>query len=171
MGHRRRSSHFHRWDHRNRRRDRLVAVDRVVGSPFVPSDGSGLPSRFARTFRSHASRSAPPSCRRGRRAPRTRRRKSAGVARREEDEPAVVAQIPFGLALRGFAAFERDDLRRARLARDVAAIIRARPPVPAPLTTIHSPSRTALIVSGFNCTTERGAGGGTSFQPVHRQSL
>ena len=44
--------------------------------------------------------------------------------------------------------------------------MRARPPVPAPLTTRNKPSCSALIVSGFSCTRDFGAGGGTGFQPL-----
>jgi len=43
--------------------------------------------------------------------------------------------------------------------------MRARAPVPAPLTTIHRPSCTADMVSGFNVTLDWTGGAGTGFQP------
>src|SRR5205823_1529241 len=43
------------------------------------------------------------------------------VARREEHEPAVVAQVLVGLPLRRLGALVRNHLRRARLARHVVA--------------------------------------------------
>ncbi len=43
--------------------------------------------------------------------------------------------------------------------------IRARPPVPPPLTTIHRPSRIAWSFSGVTSICDCGGGGGTGFQP------
>jgi hypothetical protein len=43
--------------------------------------------------------------------------------------------------------------------------MRARPPVPAALTTRHNPSRTAATLSGFIFTTSFGGGGATFIQP------
>ena len=43
--------------------------------------------------------------------------------------------------------------------------IRARPPVPPPLTTIHMPSRIAWSFSGVTSIFDCGGGAGTGFQP------
>ena len=69
------------------------------------------------------------------------------VARREEHEPAVVAQV---LAALGAPrrALVRDHLRGAGLAAHVVPGIRARPPCRRALTTIHMPSRIAWSFSG-----------------------
>ena len=79
------------------------------------------------------------------------------VARREEDEPAVIAQVALGAAGRLLAALQRNHLRRAGLARTSLPGMRARPPVPAPLTTRNRPSCSAATVSGFSCTCDFGA--------------
>ena len=44
--------------------------------------------------------------------------------------------------------------------------MRARPPVPAALTTIHSPSCSASTVDSFILTTDCGGGAGTGCQPL-----
>ena len=84
------------------------------------------------------------------------------VARREEHEPAMVAQV-LRRPRRG-ASRVGDDLCRAGLAADVLAVdARARPVPLGELTTFHMPSRIACSFSGLTSTTDCGGGAGTGF--------
>ena len=68
------------------------------------------------------------------------------------------------------AALERDHLRRAGLARHVAALRSARcRPCPPPFTTIHSPSWMRVEVSGLNVTRDFGSGGRHRLPPAARR--
>ena len=88
------------------------------------------------------------------------------VARREEHEPAVVAQV-LGRSCRPRPrpVFEMTCAVPV-LPETSWPAMRARPPVPAPLTTIHRPSRIACSFSGSMSTFDCGGGGGTGFQPA-----
>ena len=86
------------------------------------------------------------------------------VARREEDEPALVTEILCGLPA---AARPLREMTCAVpvLPETSRPIIRARPPVPAPFTTSHRPWCTALTAAGDIATFESGSETGHGFQP------
>ena len=68
------------------------------------------------------------------------------VARREEDEPAVIAQVHLVPRRRRLSPCYRDDLAVPVLPETSRPGILPRPPVPPPLTTSHRPSCSAEAV-------------------------
>ena len=89
------------------------------------------------------------------------------VARREEHEPAVVAQVLAALPRRARRPWFEITCAVPVLPATSRPAIRRAPPVPAPFTTIHRPSCIAASVSGLNAdAVDRRRRRGTGFQPV-----
>ncbi len=126
--------------------------------------GIGLPSFFGEVGVDHV-----PGDRRGARAVlgvlgEDHARDLGILGRREEDEEPVVAQVALGPARALLALIEMTCAVPVFPATSRPSR-RARPPVPAALTTIHNPSCTASMVECFIRTTDRGVGAGYGTQP------